>query len=167
MRRVGQFFAVVVIAFGASLLPAMSDESGQAITQPLCPVMEGNAVDESIHVDYRGKRVYFCCTFCKTAFQKEPGKYLAKLPQFRSAGDAPAATAHAHGDGSEMSAAGWRLYRFTGPLGIGTYSFLALTFSPALLRRKLKRRFLPIHRSLATATVIAATLHALTVLLGH
>ena len=49
--------------------------------QTTCPVM-GGPIDKSIFVEYKGKKVYFCCKGCVAAFQKEPEKYLAKLPQF-------------------------------------------------------------------------------------
>ena len=123
--------------------------------QTLCPVMEGNPIDPNIHVDYQGERVYFCCNFCVEEFKKAPEKYLDKLPQFAAADE------HAH------EADGLQLYRFTEPLGITTFTLLVLTLCAGLFRRKLKRRFLRIHQALATATVVAATLHLLTVWLGH
>jgi YHS domain-containing protein len=49
--------------------------------QTTCPVM-GNPIDKSIFVEYRGKKVYFCCKGCPDVFQADPAKYLAKLPQF-------------------------------------------------------------------------------------
>ena len=49
--------------------------------QTTCPVM-GGAIDKNIFVEYKGKKVYFCCKGCVAAFQKEPEKYIAKLPQF-------------------------------------------------------------------------------------
>jgi YHS domain-containing protein len=49
--------------------------------QTTCPVM-GGPIDKSIFVEYQGKKVYFCCKGCVAEFQKEPEKYLAKLPQF-------------------------------------------------------------------------------------
>ncbi len=52
-----------------------------AVEQTTCPVL-GGAIDKNVYVDYQGKRVYFCCTECKAAFEKEPAKYLSKLPQF-------------------------------------------------------------------------------------
>ena len=52
------------------------------IVQTVCPVMMGNAINKDIFVEYNGKKVYFCCAECKTAFEKEPEKYIAKLPQF-------------------------------------------------------------------------------------
>jgi YHS domain-containing protein len=49
--------------------------------QTICPVM-GGAIDKNIFVEYKGKKVYFCCEDCKKKFEAEPEKYLAKLPQF-------------------------------------------------------------------------------------
>ena len=53
-----------------------------SVEQTTCPVMEGNKIDKNVFVEYKGKKVYFCCAQCKAAFEKEPEKYLAKLPQF-------------------------------------------------------------------------------------
>ena len=53
-----------------------------SVEQTMCPVMEGNKIDKNVFVEYKGKQVYFCCAQCKAAFEKEPEKYLAKLPQF-------------------------------------------------------------------------------------
>jgi len=82
MKPIAQILAVAVIALGALISFATADEGTHATVQKLCPVMEGNSIDEDIYVDYQGERVYFCCNFCKGAFQKEPEKYLPKLPQF-------------------------------------------------------------------------------------
>ncbi len=53
-----------------------------SVEQTMCPVMDGNKIDKNVFVEYQGKKVYFCCAQCKAAFEKEPEKYLAKLPQF-------------------------------------------------------------------------------------
>ncbi len=53
-----------------------------ATEQTMCPVMEA-PIDKSIFVEYKGKKVYFCCTSCKADFEKNPEKYIAKLPQFK------------------------------------------------------------------------------------
>jgi len=53
----------------------------QAVEQTTCPVM-GGAINKDIFVEYKGKKVYFCCPECKAKFEKEPEKYIAKLPQF-------------------------------------------------------------------------------------
>jgi Cu(I)/Ag(I) efflux system membrane fusion protein len=50
--------------------------------QILCPVM-GNPINKDVFVEYKGKKVYFCCDGCDDVFLKEPEKYLPKLPQFQ------------------------------------------------------------------------------------
>jgi len=67
--------------------PQIETESAQpvpqvsAIEQVVCPVMEG-PINKEIYTEYKGKKVYFCCSGCKEKFEKEPEKYLSKLPQF-------------------------------------------------------------------------------------
>jgi YHS domain-containing protein len=53
-----------------------------AVEQTMCPVMV-MAIDKNIFTEYQGKKVYFCCPECKSKFEKEPEKYLDKLPQFK------------------------------------------------------------------------------------
>jgi Cu(I)/Ag(I) efflux system membrane fusion protein len=55
------------------------------VPQKTCPVM-GNPIDKEIHVDYNGKRVYFCCAGCPATFEKDPEKYLKILAE---RGEAP------------------------------------------------------------------------------
>ena len=50
--------------------------------QTVCPVM-GGAINKEIFAEYKGKKVYFCCSDCVAEFKKNPEKYLAKLPQFK------------------------------------------------------------------------------------
>jgi YHS domain-containing protein len=47
--------------------------------QKECP-MTGEPVNKKVYADYKGRRVYFCCAKCKANFEKDPEKYLAKLP---------------------------------------------------------------------------------------
>ncbi len=65
---------------------AMMDESAKevvsAIEQTDCPVM-GGAINKAIFTEYKGKKVYLCCSPCKEKFEAEPEKYIAKLPQFK------------------------------------------------------------------------------------
>jgi YHS domain-containing protein len=61
--------------------PAVQPVAQVAGEQTTCPVM-GGPIDKSIFVEYKGKKVYFCCNGCIAPFQKEPEKYIAKLPQF-------------------------------------------------------------------------------------
>jgi YHS domain-containing protein len=44
--------------------------------------MEGNPINKAIFVEYKDKKVYFCCPPCKDKFNADPEKYIAKLPQF-------------------------------------------------------------------------------------
>ncbi len=50
--------------------------------QTTCPVMEGNPINKDLFVEYKGKKVYFCCKGCEEKFLADPEKYVAKLPQF-------------------------------------------------------------------------------------
>ena len=59
---------------------ASSDKA--EIEQKICPVME-LPIDKDVFTVYQGKKVYFCCTDCKATFEKNPEKYLSKLPQFK------------------------------------------------------------------------------------
>ncbi len=66
--------------------PAPTTETEKAVSaaiqQTTCPVMAG-AINKDIFTEYKGKKVYFCCAGCKEVFEKEPEKYLDKLPQFK------------------------------------------------------------------------------------
>ncbi len=63
--------------------PPESEEVASAeIEQTICPVMKG-AINKNLFTEYKGKKVYFCCAGCKGKFEKEPEKYIAKLPQFK------------------------------------------------------------------------------------
>lgn len=60
---------------------APGQPAAQVAEQTTCPVM-GGAIDKNIFVEYKGKKVYFCCKACVETFQADPEKYIAKLPQF-------------------------------------------------------------------------------------
>jgi YHS domain-containing protein len=53
----------------------------QAVEQKICPVL-GNPINKDVYTEYKGKKVYFCCPACKPEFEKNPEKYISKLPQF-------------------------------------------------------------------------------------
>lgn len=62
--------------------PPETKEVASAVgEQTTCPVMAG-AINKTMFTEYKGKKVYFCCPGCKEKFEKEPEKYIAKLPQF-------------------------------------------------------------------------------------
>jgi len=47
-------------------------------TQATCPVTgeEFTIAKDTVHREYKGKHVYFCCAGCQKAFDKDPGKYI-------------------------------------------------------------------------------------------
>jgi membrane fusion protein, copper/silver efflux system len=49
------------------------------IEQTTCPVMDGE-IDPTVHTDYHGVRVYFCCPPCIPTFEADPQQYIAELP---------------------------------------------------------------------------------------
>src|SRR5438105_5508194 len=48
-----------------------------------CPVKTGEAAKADITSDYEGKTIGFCCGNCKGAFDKEPAKFAAKIPELK------------------------------------------------------------------------------------
>ncbi len=52
--------------------------------QTTCPVsgesLEGGDMGPPVAVSYKGRTVMFCCNMCPPKFEKEPARYLAKLP---------------------------------------------------------------------------------------
>jgi len=63
-------------------LPEPGEGASAAVEQTVCPVMGGAITNKDHFVEYKGKKVYFCCSPCKADFEKEPEKFIAKLPQF-------------------------------------------------------------------------------------
>ena len=60
----------------------MSANPGDDIEQTLCPVSD-KPINKQYYTEYKGKKVYFCCPACKPIFEKDPEKYIGKLPQFQ------------------------------------------------------------------------------------
>lgn len=46
--------------------------------QTTCPVL-GGAIDKKLFVDYKGKRIYVCCSDCINTLKKDPERYIKKL----------------------------------------------------------------------------------------
>ncbi len=46
--------------------------------QTTCPIM-GGAIDKELYVDYKGKRIYVCCSGCIDAVKKDPEGAIKKL----------------------------------------------------------------------------------------
>ena len=47
--------------------------------QETCPVSGMKLEKKEVHIDHKGRRVYFCCEGCIGAFNENPENYLAKL----------------------------------------------------------------------------------------
>ncbi len=60
-----------------------AEATAVSIEQTMCPIMDGNKIDKNVFVEYKGKKVYFCCSACKAKFEADPEKYISKLPQFK------------------------------------------------------------------------------------
>lgn len=48
------------------------------IKQQKCPIM-GYKPSEKLFVDYKGKRIYFCCGSCPSTFMKDPERYMEQM----------------------------------------------------------------------------------------
>ena len=84
LASMGQSVEIIDSALAKqSSAPAQKAQAKQAaetklIPQKTCPVM-GNPIDKNVFVDYKGHRVYFCCSMCPPKFKQDPEKYLKKL----------------------------------------------------------------------------------------
>lgn len=74
MRKIGFILLLGGLALSLAAAPVLA----QVKAQTTCPVLGGN-VDRNIYVDYKGQRIYFCCTGCDQEFKKNPEKYLEKM----------------------------------------------------------------------------------------
>lgn len=85
----GLLLIAVVAVFGCKeksepTAPTKTEEVAEAaILQKTCPVMNLPII-KTMFTEYKDKKVYFCCAGCKPKFEKEPEKYIAKLPQFKN-----------------------------------------------------------------------------------
>jgi len=71
-------------AKAAEEMKETATEAAAEVEQTMCPVMDGNKIDKNVFIEYKGKKVYFCCADCKAKFEADPEKYIPKLPQFQN-----------------------------------------------------------------------------------
>ncbi len=64
------------LVFAGSVFAA--DTAGKGQPQTTCPVL-GGKIDKKIYTDYKGKRIYFCCSGCVGVFKKDPEKYIKQM----------------------------------------------------------------------------------------
>ena len=66
--------------------PAAGNHPGKVAVNTVCPVMPTDAADETVTVDYKGKKIAFCCAGCVKKFNAmdEKGKdaILAKATTY-------------------------------------------------------------------------------------
>jgi YHS domain-containing protein len=62
----------------ARLDAQLLEQALRCLPQQTCPVM-GGKINEDIHTEHEGRRVYFCCEACTGKFKEDPEKYLQKL----------------------------------------------------------------------------------------
>jgi YHS domain. len=57
--------------------PKVFSSSQMEGAKATCPVTgeEFAIAKDTVHVEYKGKHVYFCCAGCKKTFDKDPDKY--------------------------------------------------------------------------------------------
>jgi xanthine dehydrogenase accessory factor len=66
VRRAEQTVSVRVVAPAQELATAIDPVCGMAVA----------AAETTPHVDHEGRRVFFCCDCCRTAFEHDPPRYL-------------------------------------------------------------------------------------------
>jgi xanthine dehydrogenase accessory factor len=66
VRRREQTVSVRVVAPTSQAATALDPVCGMAVA----------AVEQTAHVDHEGRRVYFCCDGCRTAFEHDPPRFL-------------------------------------------------------------------------------------------
>ena len=76
MKRLMVFIAVALTIGRAAVAVAAGEQAAKP--QTTCPV-SGEPIDKSVHVDWQGQRVYFCCNNCPAKFKADPEKYFAKF----------------------------------------------------------------------------------------
>jgi len=60
--------------------PSVFNAAQKVGTKASCPISgeEFSIAAATLHSEYKGKYVYFCCPGCKSRFDKDPEKYLSR-----------------------------------------------------------------------------------------
>ncbi len=69
---------IFILTAGIVMTGISLDAQKKGKAQTICPVM-GDPINKKYYVDYKGYRIYFCCSSCPEDFKKNPGKYMKKL----------------------------------------------------------------------------------------
>lgn len=76
MKQLLLLASLAVVLAGATRLGLAEESAAQKEKEfaATCPVSGGPAAEENV-VEYRGKKIYFCCDKCPQAFKKDPKKF--------------------------------------------------------------------------------------------
>lgn len=69
--------ACVALGFSISVQSAEEEKTAEKKFDAKC-IVSGAPAKEASFVDYRGKKLYFCCENCPKAYKADPDKFLAK-----------------------------------------------------------------------------------------
>lgn len=78
MKQIVRWMAALTLLIFLMAMPTYAAQ--QSGNQKECPVL-GSPINKNLYVDYKGKRVYFCCPPCVSKFNKDPEKYMKKLEE--------------------------------------------------------------------------------------
>jgi len=76
-RFLSVVFACVALGFTISANSAEEEKTAEKKFDAKC-IVSGAPAKEASFVDYRGKKLYFCCENCPKAYKADPDKFLAK-----------------------------------------------------------------------------------------
>lgn len=74
MRVLKIIFVASLLFLLAGMMTVYAD--GSKDIKEKCPTCQSAKIDKNLSVEYEGKTYYFCCDGCKTAFEKNPAKYV-------------------------------------------------------------------------------------------
>lgn len=169
MKPVKLILTIIVALVAFPILGKANEGHGKEIPeQTTCPVMVGNPIDPSLHVDYEGQRIYFCCKTCVRMFSENPEQYLNHLPQFAAADETEhdhatghAEEAHDHETDHAAPESRSRLILFLGKFHpIAVHIPIALILAAALAEALFLFTGVPLFRSAARFNLIIAVLGA-------
>ena len=73
-----RLLALFLVCGGLAAGPSRAADAAPAVPQTKCPI-KGGDIDPKVYVDYKGKRIYFCCPGCDEKFLAKADEHVAKL----------------------------------------------------------------------------------------
>ncbi len=78
MKKAMVAFTLALVLTLGFLGSTIAAEAEKGAPQSKCPVM-GSNIDRNVYQDYKGWRVYFCCSGCIAAFNQQPEMFIKKM----------------------------------------------------------------------------------------